>query len=553
MKLSLGLEIKTSYHLQLRRVTTGEVIQDIRPKNLILKQFLNNIGLTNSQSYGNMFALWGIGVGRGSGTPANTDTGMFTQLWIPGAEHTTVPVSSVTTVFNDEKTIGTATITTTFPASASYVGVITELGIMAKTNSRGNTLFITHALLQDSEGNPISINKTDLDELLITAILQVSLTATDFVVMPLTVSKFGGLVRSTGDADRLLYKNFLHMGRTKKNLMGANAGTVSGDYSSDSNIQWNTLTPGMTWDSANMKMVATNSRILADAGNVHYFNSLCLNYFGCWPLPNANIFPFYTINDISIGVGDGTTKIFNNPLNYFVENSEVITVGGVTLTRGTDYTIDFENNASGLLELSAGNLAVGSSDADAVVDQTTYYPLFKACDGSSIQCSDTGNRLSATKPLILSLTTAKKVNTLRLIHFNRKRSDYNYNENLTSASFKLSYSNDNVTYTEIITTGLFDADTGQTFTFNTVSAKYFKLEVVDEPYLSTNEYYYYYYDNMSSTDTDMPFLGYIGDATIVFTTAPADQAEIKMSVQMDRPFKNANFVIDVTGDFNLTI
>ena len=551
MKLSLGLEIKTSYHLQLRRVTTGEVIQDIRPKNLILKQFLNNIGLTNSQSYGNMFALWGIGVGRGSGTPANTDTEMFTQLWIPGAEHTTVPVSSVTTVFNDEKTIGTATITTTFPASASYVGVITELGIMAKTDSNNNTLFITHALLQDSEGNPISINKTDLDELLITAILQVSLTATDFVVMPLTVSKFGGLVRSTGGADQLLYKNFLHMGRTKKNLMGANAGTVSGDYSDDYNVQWNTLSPGMTWDSANMKMVATNSRILAGAGNVHYFNSLCLNYFGCWPLPNANIFPFYTINDISIGVGDGTTKIFNNPLNYFVENSEVITVGGVTLTRGTDYAIDFENNASGLLELSAGNLAVGSSDADAVVDQTTYYPLFKACDGSSIQCSDTGNRLSATKPLILSLITAKKVNTLRLIHFNRKRSDCDYDENLTSASFKLSYSNDNVTYTEIITTGLFDAYTGQTFTFNTVSAKYFKVEVVDEPYLSTNEYYYC--DTKSSTDTDMPFLGYIGNATIVFTTAPADKAEIKMSVQMDRPFKNSNYVIDVTGDFNLPI
>lgn len=546
MKLSLGLEIKTSYHLQLRRVTTGEVIQDIKPKNLILKQFLNNTGLTSSQS-GNMFALWGIGVGKGSGTPANTDTEMFTQLWIPGAAHTTVPVSSVTTVFNDEKTIGTATITTTFPASASYVGVITELGIMAKTNNYWNTLtFITHALLQDSEGNPISINKTDLDELLITAILQVSLTATDFVVMPLTVSKFGGLVRSTGDADRLLYKNFLHMGRTKKNLMGANAGTAY-----DSNVQWNTLSPGMTWDSANMKMVATNSRILADAGNVHYFNSLCLNYFGCWPLPNANIFPFYTINDISIGVGDGTTKIFNNPLNYFVENSEVITVGGVTLTRGTDYTIDFENNASGLLELSAGNLAVGSSDADAVVDQTTYYPLFKACDGSSIQCSDTGNRLSATKPLILSLTTAKKVNTLRLIHFNRKRTGNTSAESLTSASFKLSYSNDNVTYTEAITTGLFNASTGQTFTFNTVSAKYFKLEVVDEPYLSTNEYYYC--GTMSSTDTDMPFLGYIGNATIVFTTAPADKAEIKMSVQMDRPFKNSNYVIDVTGDFNLTI
>ena len=48
------------------------------------------------------------------------------------------------------------------------------------------------------------------------------------------------------------------------------------------------------------------------------------------------------------------------------------------------------------------------------------------------------------------------------------------------------------------------------------------------------------------------FIGRVGDPYIKFTTPPEDGAELKMTVQMDRPFKNDRFVIDVTGEIELS-
>ena len=58
----------------------------------------------------------------------------------------------------------------------------------------------------------------------------------------------------------------------------------------------------------------------------------------------------YQVTDEAVGTGDGSQTQFQLDKKFIVENTDVIKVGGVTKTRGVDYTI---NNDTGVITFSS--------------------------------------------------------------------------------------------------------------------------------------------------------------------------------------------------------
>ena len=532
MQAKIRTIYNNEYRLQLRDSITGEIKQDIKTHNVVLNRLWELSVLTSTSWMHPCANIRGISVGSGTGIPSASDSGLFNELWnLKGAK--------TVKYFGDEDTGVELTLVATFPANASYVGTITEVGIRVNeyaTSYNSDYGNVTHALLKDAEGNPISIDKTDLDELIVTAIFRFTMEGTGFKLLPLRYSFLGAYFRDNDNAN-LLCQTPLTVQRAKKGYAGSHTDTDL------------TLQPGPSYDLTTHTFVFTNSRVQAAAGNIHYYNSLLLNNFGYWTLPNPDIFPFYTIDGIEIGVGDGERTVFDNPLNYFVQDTEVITVNGVQMTRNVDYTIDYHNNKDMLVEISEGHFAHNHSDLD--VYDTAYHPFFQPCDHTKAQATDSGNRMGKEAPMYIDFEKATTINTLRISGLQGNRASGSAYD-VKSASFKLSYSNDGQEYIEILTTENFNAYDGSTFHFNNITAKYFKLEIVAEQYLSSNNFYYMNRNKIAYPTCNECFIGYVGDPNITFTNPPAADAVILMSVQMDRPFKNSNFVIDVTGDITIS-
>ena len=97
-------------------------------------------------------------LGTGTGTPSSDDSSLFTLAF--GSTDLTW------TRQNDFNYTQMAYKTEyTFPATTSYVGILTEIGLAAYDSSS----LLSHALLVDAEGNTITITKTATEILIITA------------------------------------------------------------------------------------------------------------------------------------------------------------------------------------------------------------------------------------------------------------------------------------------------------------------------------------------------------------------------------------------------
>ena len=141
--------------------------QDITCHNIVLNSFwatqnqdTPSTGIANKEYYQGT-APTGLWLGEGTGTPAESDTALFSPLWVLNTANTR------TFSISEDKKIGEAKLTYIFPANNSYVGIITEAGLTMFTKDNRN-LLVTHCLVADSEGNHISINKTADDKLEVT-------------------------------------------------------------------------------------------------------------------------------------------------------------------------------------------------------------------------------------------------------------------------------------------------------------------------------------------------------------------------------------------------
>lgn len=506
IELKAPMSIKNEYVLELYD-KDGKLKDKAYAYNLVTNVFWH-YAFTSAWSPFNY-----IQIGTGTGTPSVTDTNLFKKL--VGAESTRTSV-------NYSYPTSTATYTATFPADASYVGVITEVGF-AKSDAKG--YLQTHALLQDSEGNPITINKTDTDTLIVTAKVHCTVSASD----DLTLVPAGNFVGFTNTFNR-----------SSKNLMPSSFRLAASPASPIKSTIGASITSETTSSVSDRSFTTPVTRMGQDTGNNRYINAIYAGGFGTVRLPNESIFPMYELQPMLVGTGDGSTTEFKCPIPDFVENTETITVDSVELTRNVDYTVDPIGNTA----LNASAISAYSNFAESISASLSSSSSRYSWYQFGIKAyGETGLLIGTSdKPMTFDLGSEKTCNALFI---DLLLTAYSNPSSATSCILTLEYSNDNVSWQAAtsVDTKFIGADDASSYPsayknmltkFDPITARYWRIYSSGaSSYLSSK--------GLGCNGNS--FFGYVGDG-IVFKEPPADGAEIKIKATVNRPYKTSDYLID---------
>lgn len=497
-----NISLHNRFDLMLVEESTGKIKQTAQAENVALNRFHTNLmWLKNFVHF--------IAIGTGTGTPAPTDTALFSQ------KHT----MSITNVSSDKTgPVYKRVVSCTLPADSNYVGDYTEIGIFAFPDSSN---LMTHAMLVDSESNPITIHKTELDILIITATVYLTIECKDenFHLME----------------DNIFKKRFFD-NNTYNEYIGRLISTSDlCKYASDKLCTKSHRIPGGNANPWNYPNYAMNySRIGTADANIGFINGLYINELGHMRLPNATFFPNYTLKGIPVGTGDGSKQDFDCPINYFVKDTDVLYKNGVALTRGVDYTIDNLQNKGADRSVSAFGFAdyvnktTRSSNSDVIA-------LF----GVALEATSEGNEvivhLESPDPSI-----GTKINTIIVSRLNLGGiGSYSYNG--YKGDIIVAISNDGEAWTEVYRNtydGVAHNAISFNVTFTTQDVRYIKLSAPGVNKETGAKV------SALSTHAGSSIAYYAGEP-IHFTEAPAAGDVITLDVDLDRPYKNSNFVLDV--------
>lgn len=520
--------LHNEYHLVLRNVLTGETKCAIA-YNTMCYGYFNGTGGTFLQC------------GSGTGEPAYTDTGLFESLGFGSA--ITWQNGYYNKANNTMKYVGTAVI----PASSTCVGEITELAIKSTWSAT-----MTHALLKDAEGNNISINKTDLDELTITVIVYIQASSND---------NYKYLIATqSGKFNKNALKWFFTGGASNYYTI------IYANYSSTKHT-WYVPIYNKSYELSRVKMASDNkltnlklsNRLTTADSNERWIHSIEITdeqgRFLQVPFPNPLV-PAYEVHGISLGTGDGSTTEFSAPIGLFVKDSDKVYINGVLQTRGIDYTIDNKANRSRLIDITPGNFLANFKNSQPIASWPgSWKPTQLSLPFALLKDTYFEQKPVVMKdnPLLIELSEDQSIGT----EINYWVPGYWYLCNSTGGTttgtadgvtLTLSYSTDGEVYTEVdsftFTSSLADAIIPRSF--DKVNAKYWKLESAN-----IKEGYMLHKSAVSNTNNafELGILGYFGEP-IKFTNPPAEGDLITMDCSFDRPYKNSNFVLDVSIEWN---
>lgn len=293
-------KIHNRYDIKVIDSITQEVVQEAHGENVVLNQFYNHIARNASMRD----AINQICYGDGTGTISAARTSMFAQKGAAGCTKSKVTTADLLT-FTGKITLSEST----------YVGgIISEVGAISRTTFRDTYMLCSHALLEDSEGNPITIGpktNTQIIELYVTAYVE---RTAGMKAFPNSFSEM--FAPSNDNGDKYLYS---------PTIRPAGVGLSFG-----------------TWNAETKVLTSTVKRIAANEANTHpVFTHVELNNLVARALefPNATAFPTYSFPERQIGAGDGVKRFFSIPTDIFKPGTEVIKVDGVTKIRDTDYKV----------------------------------------------------------------------------------------------------------------------------------------------------------------------------------------------------------------------
>lgn len=550
MKASLSFQANNTYKVELIDSRTGTVRKEGSFHNIVTKAINRMLLYTSGTAtdYENRwlnYMFYMLRCGNGSTVPAVTDTNLAVPIW----EHFSGTRSDIEW---PSPNVMRCSCTYTIPASASYVGTVTEVGLFGKNNLRGSSSSVTlgdmctRALLTDSEGQVISFNKTDLDILKITVTVEVSIVSSsdNFVLFnnPLPLSylvidrgkgtfwPYGGLDVRRYKADIVDYTPVAHYDKV----------AVEQGFDVSYKCTNTDARRGIDWSKVRIGSDTVTSET--------YYQGLAISGLGGWLLPNEAVFPAYSIKDIPIGTGDGSTTAFTSPLSYFKKDTDKVYKNGVLLTRGVDYTLSHCNNAKHLCEIDdiRGVLPkiVSYAGEPGKFGPGVGYPFLIGSrqPGSSAQQTTLGRVYSFNNSAPILFNYDEPV-TLNYLKGNNVRTHKASNDVVPSgATYTLYYSDDGEQYTEAARA------TGSTFdvSFADITAKYWKLTT------TTGKGYYGNWDGDYLDSNSFLTVGY-SDPYITFAEAPAEGDSLTMEVEMDIIMKNSNFVIDAEASIDFTI
>lgn len=354
----LNASIHNRFDVEVVDATTGEVRQRAQAENVILDQMWAK---TNTYY---VFYNWNkyIHIGSGTGTPTSSDTKLFNFIGGIAASTTTEKVIDQHTFSVQQKISLTET---------QYVGsTITEIGV---ASSATDTDLRTHAMLQDMNGNSISIVKTATDIINIYATIFLRIAEQNgILIFPYSESSFGTPHMSD------FVRCFLGLGYNSDPFYSGQL--QNGDmYSSNGPSASGFST---VWTPASKKLVATLPRIAASAGNYNGFNSITFTCktgsydYAKFMQVDSSVFSNTAILSETIGTGDGTTKDFSTL--FPVSSGATIYINGV------------QNSA---VTVDTGDIIKPESSRD-------FFRAFKLIDGAKYYVSYASNNFMAGGELI---------------------------------------------------------------------------------------------------------------------------------------------------------
>lgn len=285
MKVETAITLHNRFDVEVRDALSGELKQQAKAYNIVLDQMWTRL------CAGNAYFV-NIHFGTGTGALAVTRTSLFAHLGTRAATDDTLvrafPNSSWRRriVLNPEEFVG---------ASLSEVGV---------AFGTGTTNLVTHALLEDAAGNPITILKTSLDVVTIFATIFVTFSAPADVVY-INMPNGNGLV------------NYLIGGAAAPSgvfSLGEAVGAGSTQMAGLGSQPALGSTAAATWtaDTANRRRTTGIMRFGTTVGNGHAAEYIFSNVFRA-RLPLANVFAGQPYVNVPVGNGDGVTRDFVLP------------------------------------------------------------------------------------------------------------------------------------------------------------------------------------------------------------------------------------------------
>lgn len=529
MKIKTAMSIHNKYDLVLIDTLNNRIKKKVSTTNMLTNGFY--------YSFSTFAALVYCSIGTGTGEVQATDKNLFKHLY-------KVSLSKDTEIIRCTNQELSLLLTFEFPASTSCVGKITELGLSIYNNNTGGYPFVSHALLKDAEGHPISIDKTDTDKLIISVQFNVSL--------PEKSNGFNfGIIENLPFTFEALHDNKKSLCKDSSDSVYYCTSFINGQYSGVS------TSPNKTVNYSNKSVKISNNRLGTAYGNGKYINYIVFSGFGFVKFPNAEIMPNVPITGLPVGTGDGVTKSFKNPIPLFVKDTDKVYVNGALQVRGVDYTIDYKANLDLAAEVTPGNFIknmyggdVGPSPFYNSVPRVPFGTSVAMADQFMSYCTGTYRYLTGDKPLIIELDSdciSLDINGIRLegmLLYLRNRGT----TNIPNLELVVSYSNDKTSFTEVCRIDAHTSNLSSGNTFDTVNAKYWKLEldfsrVEDDKKANISDIIY------ACTSNEYSNLLYYRGQPITFKNPPAEGAVITMDCEIDRPYKTENWVLDFNPEF----
>ena len=381
-KLSVNVGLHNRFDIEVRDAATGELRQRARAFNVICDTLWDRLLSTSSDS------KWAVQLysayilfGSGAGTPAASDTALFDQVGYRGigANNT-----GERTTFHSDVLNGSAYIQTyvVLQAGDNVGDTLTEVGIGYDT-----THCVTHAMLEDMNGNPISIEKTATDVITIYATIYFHWSAGGWANGSIFIADNIGTNEGISsqyqkNVLRVLAGRFsasdtsAHYARFYPKVMGAAEPMYNGSGAD--------VYSTFTVNKAAKKATAT-CRYNVGVGNapIRFINAM-LNFYSGSTLYSAQFcrmlsegwYTPATISGEAVGTGDGSATVFRTA--FPVKTAGTVKVNGAAMASGVAMRTGAINrtNAAYWLRPVAGKTSAN----------TILYTLFPA--GQLIHTSD---------------------------------------------------------------------------------------------------------------------------------------------------------------------
>ena len=407
-----------------------------------------------------------------------------------------------------------------------------------KTGYIRNTQYylLTHALLQDSEGNNIVIDKTDTDVVFITATFYCTYTPSGF-----------GSNGIYPEANKNYLLKWVLRGSFDNSVRFSRFTLPYSSLMLDRYDGESKYTGFKSWEIRNAVGVAATGKL--DMPMMTFLDSECNNRIikhfgnpgvGAITFPNHDFFPPYLVERIPIGTGDGATTAFNIKAPVIMPGSETIYVNNVVKTRDVDYTIDYESNCGDWYEnyhtagLSCRSNGVSFGDLASRTPNKNYSyrdPLawWYCYDSTFYPSSCTVNE---TNPIKIDFGTAKACNTLKIEILTVPTAQVD--------NLKIQTSSDGTNWTDVPNM----TRSNQVWKFTETSARYWRVFIPNYNWL-----YSLYHSNLPTRDGQYYGSSFFLGKTVPglkFLTPPAAGAAIDATYSLEYPFKTSNNLLRFT-------